>query len=306
MWLTEGGAMIQISRILCPVDFSEFSKRALDHAVAMAKWYDSRLVVLHVFANLAATDLPPIELTAEERERLTADMRALLDKRPSDLPTEFVIREASDVRCEILDQIDALKADVLVIGSHGRSGFERLLLGSVTEKVLRKAACPVMVVPRHASDADPDVPVHFRRILCPVDFSEGSLSALMHALSIAEEADARLTLMHSIEMPPELREHYPIGSDIDIDQLHAAAEAASLRRLRELVPTSAKTYCTVETLVREGAAYRQILKVGAEQDSDLIVMGVQGRGALDLLVFGSNTARVIRAASCPVLTVPQR
>jgi nucleotide-binding universal stress UspA family protein len=120
---------------------------------------------------------------------------------------------------------------------------------------------------------------------------------------VAEEADARLAILHVIELPPELREH-PSNADFDVDAVRAAAEASGLRRLRELIPTEAQTFCTTETEVREGAAYREILKVAAERSADLIVMGVQGRGAIDLMVFGSNTARVVRAATCPVLIVP--
>jgi nucleotide-binding universal stress UspA family protein len=139
-----------------------------------------------------------------------------------------------------------------------------------------------------------------------VDFSDASAGALEYAISLAEEADADLTLLHSIEVPPELLEHMPVPADFDVDRCRAAAEAACLERLRELVPPSVRTYCHVETAVKEGAAYRQILRVAAERTVDLIVMGVHGRGAVDLLLFGSNTARVIRAATCPVLIVPPR
>jgi universal stress protein A len=150
-----------------------------------------------------------------------------------------------------------------------------------------------MVVPPGASDRLPGEPVQFRRILCPVDFSDASLRALTYATTIAEEADARLTALHVIEMPPELRES-PLSEGFDVDRIRAAAEAAGLQRLREVIPEEAPTYCTVETAVREGAAYREILKVAATQKVDLIVMGVQGRGPLDLVMFGSNTARVVR------------
>ena len=115
----------------------------------------------------------------------------------------------------------------------------------------------------------------------------------------------RLTVLHVIEVPPELREH-PVSGDFDVDRVRAAAEAESLRRLRELIPADARTSCTAETAVREGAAYREILKVAAERSADLIVMGVQGRRAINLLIFGSNTARVVRGATCPVLIVPQQ
>jgi nucleotide-binding universal stress UspA family protein len=110
--------------------------------------------------------------------------------------------------------------------------------------------------------------------------------------------------MHAIEIPPELTED-PLSPTFDIDAIHAGARAARLQRLRELVPESARAYCTIETIVVEGAAYSEILKIAAAQDSDLIVMGVLGRNAIDLLVYGSNTVRVTRAATCPVLAVRQ-
>lgn len=295
--------MSNISHILCPVDFSEFSHRALDHAIAMARWYKARLTLLHVFVNMGAVDLPPIVLGDAERERLLGEMRRFAGP-PADLSIDSLIREAPDIHREILLQIDVLHADLLVIGSHGRTGFEKLLLGSVTEKVIRKATCPVMVVPRSALHPERSDPARISRILCPVDFSEGSLAALTYALSLARETKARVTVMHAIEIPPELAED-PLSPAFDIDAIHAGARANRLQRLRHLVPDSARAYCTVETIVAEGAAYSEILKVAAAQDTDLIVMGVRGRGAIDLLVYGSNTVRVTRAATCPVLAVRQ-
>jgi nucleotide-binding universal stress UspA family protein len=109
-------------------------------------------------------------------------------------------------------------------------------------------------------------------------------------------------VFHAIEVPPELREN-PLSDGFDVDSVRAAAEAACLRHLRDLIPEGTRTYCAVETAVREGAAHREILQAAAKRDVDLIVMGVQGRGAFDLMLFGSNTARVTRAATCPVLIV---
>jgi nucleotide-binding universal stress UspA family protein len=247
-----------------------------------------------------------VPLTDIERDRLLADMRSFAGDTPPEVAAAFVLGQAPDVRHEIVSQARTLMADLLVIGSHGRSGFERLLLGSVTEKVVRKSPCPVMVVPAHtATAAGPGLIGSGRpHVLCAVDFSDASLAALEYAISLSEEADADLLLLHSIEVPPELREHTPVPGDFDVDQRHAAARAECLNRLRTMVPRSARAYCHVDTAVAEGAAYRQILKTAAEQPADLIVMGVHGRGAVDLLLFGSNTARVIRAATCPVLIVP--
>jgi nucleotide-binding universal stress UspA family protein len=298
--------MIEMRRVLCPIDFSEYSRHALRHAVEVARWYRSSLTVLHVVSRLSTPDEPGLPLTDIERDQLLAEMRSFTGETPPEVAVAFVLRQASDVRHEIVSQARALMSDLLVIGSHGRSGFERLLLGSVTEKVVRKSPCPVMVVPAHtATAAGPGLIGNSRpHILCAVDFSDASLAALEYAISLSEEADADLLLLHSIEVPPELLEHIPVSRDFNVDQLHAEARAASLNRLRTMVPPSARTYCHVDTTVAEGAAYRQILKTATEQPADLIVMGVHGRGAVDVLLFGSNTARVIRAATCPVLIVP--
>jgi nucleotide-binding universal stress UspA family protein len=299
--------MIEIKRVLCPIDFSECSRHALHHAVAVSRWYDSSLTVVHVVANLPTMDVPGVPLSVVDRERVMAEMRCFASPIPPEIRTSFLVREASDIRRQILAEARALMSDLIVIGSHGRSGLERLLLGSVAENVVRKSPCPVMVVPPRAEDAAGAGLVHGGRprILCAVDFSEASLGALEYAMSLAEEADANLTLVHSLEVPPELLEHIPVPPDFDVDQCHAAARAACLQRLRELIPPSVRTYCQVDTVAAEGAAYRQILRLSAEQKTDLIVMGVHGRGAVDLLLFGSNSARVIRAAACPVLIVPR-
>lgn len=298
--------MIQLNRILCPIDFSDCSYRALHHAIALARWYEASVTALHVFTNVPNMEVPGVPLANPNRELLTRRMQEFAGALPPPVPVNFVALCAPDVRGEILAQAQTLPADLIVIGSHGRSGFERLLLGSVAENVVRKSSCPIMVVPPHAPDADgPGLTHGVRpRILCAIDFSDASLGALEYAISLAEETDAELTLFHSIEVPPELREPIPVPEDFNIDQCHAEAEAACLQRLRALVPPSVRSYCQVKTAVSEGAAYRQLLRLTAEQPTDLIVMGVRGRGAVDLLLFGSNTARVIRAAACPVLIVP--
>jgi len=294
--------MIRITHVLCPVDFSDTSQHALDHAGAIASWYDAPLTVLYVSANIPTIDLPPLVLDDADRTRLMASLKDMARRVPRTVPTDFRIEEADSVHDEVLAQIAATHADLLVLGTHGRSGFEHLFLGSVTEKVIRKAPCPTLVVPPRAPDVSPDAPVQFKQILCAVDFSDSSLSALAFALTLAEEDDARLTLLHVIEMPPELREN-PMAPDFDVDRIHAAADAAARRRLHDLVPEAARTYCTVDTAVVEGRAHRRLLRYAAEQKSDLIVMGVHGRGAFDLLLFGSTTHHVIRTAGCPVLIV---
>ena len=296
--------MIAITRILCPIDFSETSQHALDHAAAIAGWYEARLTVLYVFASLPAMDLPPLALEDADRERLRQEMRQATARVPGGVPLDLRIEEAAYVHEEILAQTQGIGADLLVLGTHGRSGFQRLFLGSITEKVIRKATCPALVVPPRAPDAAPGMPVQFRRILCPVDFSESSLQALAYALRMAEEADAHLTALHVIDMPAVTSEE-PAAFEADLDRIRQASAAEASRRLHDLVPDRARTFCTVETTIVEGRAYAAILRLAVEQQSDLIVMGVRGRAAIDRLLFGSTTHHVIRAAACPVLIVRQ-
>ena len=177
--------MIEIRRILCPIDFSDYSRHALDYAVAMARWYDSSITLLHVCSVVPVAAyapgtpiLPSVVLTSADRDELLASMRRFAeDEAGSGLPIQLEICEGSVV-AEILARAKAMPGDLIVVGTHGRSGFERLVLGSVTEKVLRKAACPVLSVPRHVKDAVPAPPVLFRNILCTIDFSNCSINAL--------------------------------------------------------------------------------------------------------------------------------
>ena len=145
---------------------------------------------------------------------------------------DVVVEASSDAGGPILDLARTLPADLIVMGSHGRSGLQHFLLGSVAERVLRSAPCPVMVVPPH--DAVAPSAVSFKHIVCAIDFSASWLAGLTWALSLAEEADARLSLLHVIEVPPELR--VPAVSYDNLDGLHAAVEADILTRLRSLVP----------------------------------------------------------------------
>jgi nucleotide-binding universal stress UspA family protein len=291
--------MIQITHILCPIDFSEFSQHALDQAVAVARWYEARLTVLHVFVNRPNMDLPPLPLGNPERDRLTKEVQEFAASVSPEVSLVMRLREGSSVHEEILAEATESHADLIVLGSHGRSGFEHLFLGSVTEKVMRKAPCPTLVVPRRAAGVAADGAGRPPRILCPVDFSESSLDTVAYALNMAEEVDARLTLLHVVEAP-EFRE-IPIFAERNLAEAQEAARAGAVRRLQELIPDEARTYCSVEAVVVEGTAYREILRQAAERHADLIVMGARGRRALDLLLFGSTTHHVIRAATCPVL-----
>jgi nucleotide-binding universal stress UspA family protein len=316
-------AMVEIQRILCPIDYSEFSRRALDHAISIARWYGSTITVLHVNHVLPVTAftpvgpvIPPTLLTPDDRSAMLAAIQKFAaEEAAPGVPLEFEIAEGKPT-AEILAKAKDLRCDLLVLGTHGYSGFDRLVLGSVAEKVLRKAECPVLTVPCHGPDAVPIPAALFKHILCAVDFSASSIRALTYAVSLAEEADAHLTLLHVIELPPGTPEH--IEQEIDLpEQLRevlATTENDRRERLQDIIPVNAKAFCTIDTTIATGKPHREILRVAAgstvarpapadHQPAGLIVMGVHGRSATDLLLFGSTTHHVVRQARCPVLTL---
>lgn len=244
--------------------------------------------------------IPPLPLDQAERDRLVDAVRRAAASVPTSVETTILVRQAAAPDAAILDEAADGRADLLVLGTHGRSGFRRLLLGSVAESIIRKVPCPVLVVPPRAADIPASTPVQFREIVCAVDFSECSLVAAAQAIHLARQAAAHLTLLHVIETPPELREDVT-ARDFDVDRIRAAAEAEVLRRLRSLIPRDPERPGTVTTAVEEGEPHRWVLHTAADRHADLIVMGVHGRRAIDLAVFGSTAFHVIREALCPVL-----
>jgi nucleotide-binding universal stress UspA family protein len=250
--------------------------------------------------------LPSAALTPDDQGALLAAMKRIAENEAGTrVPFEFDLAEGSTA-AEIVREAEAMPADLVVMGTHGRSGFERLVLGSVTEKVLRKAACPVLTVPRAGVDAVPMPPALFKKIVCAIDFSDCSMHALSYAISLAQQADANLTIVHVIELPPEVpREVHEslLAAPRTLGEYIALAEEDSRARLKDAVPESVRAYCTVDTAMPRGKPYREILRVAEERKADLLVVGIHGRGVVDRMLFGSTAQHLVRQASCPVLTL---
>ena len=148
--------------------------------------------------------------------------------------------------------------------------------------------------------------VLFKRIVCAIDFSDCSMHALNYATSLAQEADAHLTVVHVIELPPDLpREVHENGFAVPqrVQESIALVEEDRLARLQVAIPDSVRAYCTADTLLATGKPYREILRIAAEQQADLLVVGIHGRGAIDRFLFGSTAQHLVRQATCPVLTL---
>jgi nucleotide-binding universal stress UspA family protein len=303
--------MIQIQRILCPVDFSDCSRRALDHAVALANWYDARVTLFHVCAPVpisayatVASMMPSSLVGGEDQNAVRKALETFAAIDGTSAPIELDIGEG-DAAKEIVAKAAAAQTSLIVLGTHGRSGFERLMLGSVTEKVLRKAGCPVLTVPPRVTNAALMPSVTFKRILCAIDFGECSMRALEYAMSLAQEASARLTVLHVVEPLPNvpIEDASALASIKTVREYIAAAKEEGRELLKRAVPDQVRAYCEVETVLTIGTPYREILRFGDEQAADLIVLGVHGRGVVDLMFFGSTAQHIVRQAACPVLTL---
>jgi nucleotide-binding universal stress UspA family protein len=295
------------SRILCPVDFSGSSAKALAYAAALARWHHAEITVLHVRPMQISPLLTvgpyvgpvtPVVLSDAERAQLEA---ALTRFAASDTTRDVTIRTALvedvNVPSAILSHVETMRPDLIVMGTEGHSGIERLVLGSVAERVLRRATCPVVTVPPNARHGLS--PNAIREVLCPIDFSSSSAAALNWAAVWAAKAAAHLTVLHVVEMPPEAADpplsDYVALRDRMIRDARQAMEAAIPDRIRQSD--------TFDEHVVVGRAGTEILRLAEARPADLIVMGVRGRGAVDLAVFGSATHQVVRRAGCPVLAV---
>lgn len=290
-------------RVLCATDFSSFSTAALDRAVTLAAAYGATVRLLHVLTPFPITapflDVPGephLYETAAAQCRRSLAAKAARVQRPG-LTVEVAQRDGPAVQ-EIVAAAAEWPADLLVIGTHGRGGFERLVLGSVAERVLRKAPCAVLAVPHGSADGD-TADGALGHVLCAHDGSEASRAGVAYAQALAERTGARLTLVSVVEA-------LPYGGDFVAPEF-AAFRAARDQHARHALDTALSAGDRVRLDVHDRIVYghpgQQIVEVAAQERPDLVVMGVQGRGALDLLMFGSTTHYVLRHVSTPVLTV---
>lgn len=299
---------MDVRRILCPIDFSEPSAHALEQAIRLARWSGARLSVLHVRPTVVPH--PDIPAAGPMAPWLVAELETLrqrvatagADAVAAGVKVEALAAAGEPVH-EVLACAASLPADLIVLGTHGLSGFQHLVLGSVTEKVLRRATCPVLTVPPRAHTTA----THFTRLLCAVDFSECSDRAVRYAAALAQQAGASLDLLHVIDWPwhesavPDVPGISPAQAQVMADY-RRYLETGAKDRL-DAVGAAAMPGGVASATIRFGKPYAELLDAARQDGADLIVLGVRGRGALDLGFFGSTANHVVRSAVCPVLTV---
>jgi nucleotide-binding universal stress UspA family protein len=295
---------LHIRRILCPTDFSLYSARALRHAGALARRFESRLSVLHVSPLWVPNAGSPLHAspprTPVALEAFAEDVyRFARPCVPDGVAVETMVREGDPWR-EILEAATDLPADLVVMGTHGRGGFEELLLGSVADKVLRRARCPVLTV-CHEEGRIGDAPGLVRRVLCATDLSAASGPTIRYSIALAEEYQADLVLLHVIEGLPGLEPAYL--SLVDTAKLRREVEDAARTQLQRSVPAEARAWCAITERVVTGRPGPEIVRAAVEERADLLVMGSHAQGPVSRAFFGSTSHEVVRTASVPVLTV---
>lgn len=298
MHTVEAGKRIALKNVLFATDFSACSNAALPYALSVTRRYEAKLYAAHVMPSKAEMVLMSPEswpALIEEEDKKTQDYIEQLEKQFQGLPHEVLTPRGkiADTLAQIIAERDI---DLLVLGTHGRAGVGKLFLGSVAEEILRGAPCPVMSVGPNVR-CQPDGEIQFQHIVFATDFSDDSLAALPYAVSLAEEDEAQLALLHVIEQPA--------ASIADLEYV----KASLMRRLKELVPPEAEPWCRAEYLLEFAQQFappaERILEIEKEQSADLIVLGVHPvHGKLDLAThLASTTAHILTQAACPVLTV---
>jgi nucleotide-binding universal stress UspA family protein len=277
----------KIQKILCPVDFSETSEVALRYAAKVASCWNADIVVLHAYVFQ-----PPPYFTEGQVEQLALQWgdaqaaaekglqefaRTTMGKFSPHVETVAVEGPETDV---ISTAASTFRTDLIVMGTHGRRGLRRFILGSVAEHVLHSSEIPVLMV---RPTAVPETGIRIKEILCPVNDTPVARESLGLAANITNCWDANLTLLHVREPSAD----------------HAIPDLCSWAAV-------ARSHCEARELTRDGRAAEEVLKVVAQVDCDLLVVGAWHRPLFDRTVIGCTTAPVVRHANCPVLIVPAK
>lgn len=283
---------LSLKNILFTTDFSAASASALPYAQAFARWYGAKIFVGHAvsfqpFLRFPLDPLPAdFDLRLQDAQR---NMQEFVRAHPmEDIPYQTAL-EKGDLLPVISDFIERFQIDLVVLGTHGREGFKKLILGSAAEQIFRFAPCPVLTIgPKNAHS---DVAFEsFKNILFATDFSAASSHALPYALSIAEENQAHLLLVHLAPLIPV--------QDRDL-------ESQIKRRMKSLLPEDCEAWCTPEFVLRHEFASEGIVTAAREFHADLVVMGVHKSGAPKATAHlpWATAYEVVCNAHCPVLTV---
>ncbi|HEY1263457.1 MAG TPA: universal stress protein [Terriglobales bacterium] len=294
MKLLEPAVHVTLKNVLFATDFSAASNAALPFALALANRYGAKLYAAHALSPeaylLAAPESWPYLQQMEEQQQQLAAER--LEAQLREVPHQ-VLSPVGDISDVLFRLVRDHEVDLIVLGTHGRSGFKKMLMGSVAEKIFRQAPCPVLTVGPNVQHAG-DGLVDFQTIIFATDLSPESEAAMPYAVSLAQQRGARLVVLHVIEQPE--------AGTVDCD----ANANFVLRQLEEMVPPDPDLWFHPDYAVEFGAAEERILQTAADRHADLIVLGVRSWAQYGGPVtrFAHSTAQsIVSRAGCPVLTV---
>jgi nucleotide-binding universal stress UspA family protein len=296
---------VKINRILCATDFSDFSNQTVAFGTALAKEFRATLLICHIVelpfaAMYGEVQLDPIV----HQERMAAyahkQLIRLIDAKDIDWAPLVAVGHAAD---EIARLVTQEEVDLVISATHGNSGLKRLLLGSVTERLMRTLTCPLLIVRDQVSSAEvkPARVFQPKKILVGCDFSSDSALAFQYGLSLAQEFEAELHLVHVIE--PPVYQDILTATETHEGDYRAGIIPQLRRKLTHMVPVEARNWCRPVSVLLEGKSDEAINLYAQLNDIDLIVLGVRGHGLVESLLVGSTTDRVARQAPCPVLSV---
>jgi len=300
--------MFAAGHIFLPTDFSECAAYAMRYGIAFAKQFGATLHFGHVIDSslftvggsqgVWMTDEDADEVRQTMMDHAKGHLDALVEKAlAAGVKAEKHIEEGAPAH-RIVKMAEEYSCDLIVISTHGRSGIDHFLFGSKAEHVVREANVPVLCVKHPEGEfVEDDYEIGIKKVLFPTDFSPFSEEVLPYAVSLAQKYRAKLIVCYVNELAVMLPEYLPeVAMSTSMDLAGTAEE-----NLKELCGRI--TDVEVESEFRAGVAHREIVAVQQEKDVDVIVMPTHGRTGLAHVVFGSVAERIVRRATCPVLTV---
>ena len=295
---------VEFNRILCATDLSDFSNQVVYYGIAMARRFGAVLYFCHVI-DLPVTTVHGSAYTFPEdyvdslKEEALQKMEALMEGYSVEWEPIVMTGPVAKTLSGLVVQ---KKIELAIAATHGRSGLTRLLLGSVTERLVRSVGCPLLIAApsEHKFNMETVEQAGFKNILVGCDFSPDSASAVNYALNLAQEFESNLHLVHVIE-PIAYRDM--LLPDPLLDNMQANLHQNLTEELTKRVPDEAHNWCEIKPVCLTGKVHEALIKHAEANSVDLIILGIRGRGLMESMLLGSTTDRVIRHAVCPVLSV---
>ena len=292
---------MKLNRIFVPTDFSETANLAVRQAVVLAQMYQAELVVLHarLLYDDDSSQLPEaVERLKQEEARILTKLKQSVPQSNPAVSIRHEIIRGYSAPSAILGYVNQNDFDLIVIGTHGRSGIEQLLLGSVAEKIVRYAPSPVLTVHRKSTVIE-----SYQNIIVPFDFSEHAQRALRTAFRVSpEKGEIHLVYVFEKDTHPEMYS-WNLASSID---LMPQLEIKIRQKMDAVLHTLKTGGRTVHKIIMDGTPHKKIAEYVNNAQAELVIMSTQGLVGLDRFLLGSTTERIIRSVNTQILTLKQR